>query len=167
MTTLDLFASPPSAPPARVTCWSMWQPFAGLVAAGLKTLETRLFPWPERARPYPSTLLICATAASDNRARDRFKAQLTAETWALCQHRSVALCLVDVVGCRPLRADDLLASWYWDPVEDAKSHPGKVRHAWELANVRRVKPFAVAGGQGFSKSMPMAEVEQLGGLTAP
>ena len=161
---IGLFAQP-SVPPSRVTLWSMWQPFAGLVAAGLKTLETRMFPWPVAARPYPSTLLICSTARADTEALKRFEAGIPpglrddTSLWL----DSAALALVDVTGCRPLMGHDYARSWYWDPEGDEREHPGKTRYAWTLGNLRRVRPFAVAGGQGFSRSMTAAEVEQLGG----
>ena len=154
---------PESAPaplPAMVTCLSLDQPYAGLVAARLKKLETRLFPWPENARPYPSPLLICATLKVDKavvaRLRDRiFRLTSTADE-PLFSARGVALAVVDVVGCRVLTADDEPLSWYWDPVADK----GKTRYAWTLANVRRVKPFAVKGRQGFAMAVPREVVEK-------
>ncbi len=158
--------------PEQVTCWSMHQPYAGLVACGLKTLETRLRPWPAKARPYPATLLICSSLVRDGQAFDahweRIKLRLMANapmvapsamtlradgsTW----RAGVALALVDVVGCHPLVAEDEPLSWYWEPAGDG----GQTRHAWELANLRRVAPLPVKGRQGFARTVPRADVEK-------
>lgn len=156
MTQLLLDNTPAPLPPT-VTCFSLDQPYAGLVAAGLKTLETRLRPWPEKARPYPSPLLICATMTRRPWKVIRELWRLPTEVAAgVCQSLGVALCLVDVVSCRVLTAEDEPRSWYWDPEEQRK---GIVRYAWELANVRRVAPFKVSGRQWFARSVPRQQVE--------
>lgn len=51
----------------------------------------------------------------------------------------MALAIVDVVGCRPLLPQDEPLSWFF----------AEGRFAWELANVRRVKPVKVRGQQGM------------------
>lgn len=157
---LLLDASTPAPMPPMVTCFSLHQPYAGLVAAGLKD-ETRLFPWPAKARPFPAPLLICSTMAPpDKAAASRVWASGTllfeeADLW----RRGVALAVVDIVGDRDLVEADMPRSWYWDPEGDARHAPGRVRRIWTVANVRRVQPFPVSGGQGFSKCVSRERVE--------
>lgn len=152
-------AATPAPLPSMVTCFSLHQPYAGLVAAGLKSLETRLFAWPAKARPYPAPLLICATMSPDLMARSTLckrapdEARFDLTLW----RNGVALCLVDVVGCRQLTAEDEPRSWFWDPAEAAR---GVTRWAWEIARVRRVAPFAVRGRQGFARSVPREQIEK-------
>lgn len=145
----------PAPLPPYVTAFSLHQPYAGLVAAGMKD-ETRMFPWPVKARPFPAPLLICSTAKVDREAMMRFSVHLPYETLLACEPRGVALAIVDVVGCRPLVEADLPRSWFWDPVGDK----GRTRYLWTIANVRRVAPFAVSGGQTFSKTVPREQIEK-------
>lgn len=142
--------------PERVTCFSLDQPYAGLVAAGLKTIETRLFKWPAKARPFPASLLICSTKKPNQAAFGRLwtRIQLDHQEDYDLWRNGVALCMVNVVGDRPLVADDEPRSWFWDPTEPA----GK-RRALLLEGVRRVKPFPVSGLQGFARSVPRDAVE--------
>ena len=146
--------------PERVTCLSLHQPYAGLVAWGAKPLETRPTRWPA-TRPFPHPILICASAKMDGVALARLYARIKATDpkgglWALCHVQGQALALVDVVGCRPLVAEDEPRSWFWDAEEAAG---GVVRWAYEIEQVRRVQPFPVSGLQGFGRSVPFALVE--------
>jgi hypothetical protein len=59
-----------------------------------------------------------------------------------CQPDGHARCIVDVIGCRPATPADSTAACY-------AIEPGAKLFAWELANVRQVKPFPVKGKQGF------------------
>lgn len=154
-----LLGAGPAPLPSMVTCFSLHQPYAGLVAAGLKTLETRLFAWPVKARPYPSPLLICSTQSADIMASATLRTRMPdAERFDLTLWRpGVALCVVDVVGCRPLTAEDEPRAWFWDPEEQRR---GVTRWAWDLVRVRRVAPFAVRGRQGFAKAVPREQVEK-------
>ena len=150
----------PAPLPAMVTCFSLDQPYAGLVAAGLKD-ETRLYPWPEKARPYPSPLLICSTVMRvhvHGSTVHRVNEWMRAEGTRFCElplSCGVALAVVDIVGCRELVEADLLRSWYWDPAGDR----GKPGYLWTTTHVRRVRPFRVKGMQGFAQKVPRDVVE--------
>lgn len=143
------FPADPNTLPAK----SLHQPYASLVAAGLKTLETR-----KTRIHYRGPLVICSTLKVDNEAMLRiFPYPSRADTTRMIRQRfdcydrrelGQALCVVDVVGCRPLVPEDEPRSWFY----------AEGRFAWELANVRRVKSFRVRGSQGFFR-VPKAALE--------
>lgn len=105
---------------------SVRQPWASLIAVGLKTIEVRSRPW-----QYRGQLVICATAG-----------QVTVEGedgQPLDLPWGVAVGVCDIVGCRPLTMDDAKASM----IDDLRPHLGK--WAWVLANAREVAPVRVKG----------------------
>lgn len=96
---------------------SIKQPWANLIADGRKTLEVRS--WKTKPR---ANVVICSSASP------------------VIYPAGFALCVVDIVGCRPMTRGD----------EDAACvsfAPGA--NVWVLANVRRINPFPVKGGLGF------------------
>lgn len=98
---------------------SLHQPWASLIAQGKKTIETRRW-----ATSYRGPLLICS---SGRPVIDGLPA-------------GKALCVVDLVGCRPMtRADEKAAC--------CDLYPGAF--AWVLDNRKRVQPFPVQGQQRF------------------
>lgn len=158
---LSLPTAPPTAYaplPELVTCFSLDQPYAGLVAAALKD-ETRLFRWPEKARPYPAPLLICSTKTPDKEARAKLFQRVPMDVagdaglWA----SGVALALVEVTACRVLAEADLPRSWFWAVSEAAD---GVTRYLWTIERVRRVAPFEVKGMQGFARRLPRRRVQE-------
>jgi len=101
---------------------SLKQPFASLIARGEKMIETRT--WPTK---YRGDVLICSSK--------RPKVE-PAAMYPLGQ----ALCIVRIANCRPMtRADEMAAC--------CKLYPGA--YAWELENIRPIKPFGVRGSLGF------------------
>lgn len=133
---------------------SLYQPYASLVAAGLKPIETR----PTRIH-YRGPLVICAAQKIDRDAEAAINDRLTpANCDALARldvstlgPLGVALALVDVVDCRPLMPEDEPLSWAYGPS----------RWAWMLENIRPLRPFPVRGHQGrfaVSKKMVMEAV---------
>jgi hypothetical protein len=95
---------------------SIKQPWASLIAAGIKTLEIRQWPTVHRG-----PLLICSSRRP-----------------VIDGHRhGEALCIVNVVGCRKMTRDDIpfacVKEMYFD------------HYAWILKNVRLIEPFAVMG----------------------
>lgn len=116
--------------PERVRVIALHRPYAGLVAAGIKTLETRGRPWPKAYGP--SWLAIYAAAKIDREATSRIGP--LAE-----QHVGPAqtlVCLVWVNGSRPLLPEDEAAACFYAPD----------RWAWELGEVVR-----------FARPVPLAE----------
>lgn len=88
--------------PPRVRLLSLWQPYAGLVLAGVKTLETRTWPWPYP----PGWLLIFATQALAEKAVRRIgpRAELHRKP------RGVVIGLVWIQGSRKMRPKDEAAA---------------------------------------------------------
>ncbi len=100
---------------------SLHQPWASLIADGFKTIETRHWP-----TSYRGPLLICSTQNPK----------------ILSYPLGMALCIVEVVGCRPMTsADENAASCAW--------YPGA--YAWLLEDIYKIEPFPVRGSQGFYK----------------
>ncbi len=132
---------------------SLHQPYASLVAAGLKPLETR-----KTRIHYRGDLVICSSLTKDypaiNAAIDRLADDMAGReklgAYFIDEPIGSALCVVTVVGCRPLVPEDEPRSWFYAPG----------RWAWELENVRRVRPFKVRGSQGFFP-VPRASLEFL------
>lgn len=105
------------------------QPHASRVADGTKTIETRT--WMTKHR---GPLLICAGGNVDWQAEEREGRSVSANL-----PRGVALCVVELLDCRPMRfEDEAAARCPWEPG----------RKAWVLGKVRPVKPFRVTGQLG-------------------
>jgi hypothetical protein len=95
---------------------SIKQPWASLIAAGVKTREIRQWPTDHRG-----PLLIVSSRRP-----------------VIDGHRhGAALCLVDVVGCRRMTRDDLPFACISDFYPDY--------YAWELGRVQLIEPFPVMG----------------------
>jgi hypothetical protein len=95
---------------------SIKQPWASLIAAGVKTLEIRQWPTVHRG-----PLLIVSSRRP-----------------VLEGHRlGQALCMVNVVDCRRMTRDDLpfacIPDFYFD------------HYAWVLRDVKLIEPFSVMG----------------------
>lgn len=139
---------------ARIKALSLWQPWATLMALGVKTVETRS--WSTR---YRGDLLICA--AKTRHTQDEF--------WALCNPairralealppgsdlpRGVALALVELVDVVPV--EQVAADPY------GNFQPG--RFAWVTRNLRPLpEPVPIVGRQGlFEVDLPAAVVERI------
>ena len=95
---------------------SIKQPWASLIAAGVKTLELRAWPTDHRG-----PLLICSS-------RRPF----------IEGHRhGAALCVVNVVDCRAMTPDDVPFAC----VDQFYAN----HYAWVLRDVRLVEPFSIVG----------------------
>jgi hypothetical protein len=95
---------------------SIKQPWASLIAAGVKTLELRAWPTDHRG-----PLLICSSRRP-----------------VLEGHRhGQALCIVDVVDCRPMTRQDVPFACVTEFYPD--------HYAWVLGNVQLIEPFPVTG----------------------
>jgi len=95
---------------------SIKQPWASLIASGVKTLEIRAWPTEHRG-----ALLICSSRRP-----------------VIEGHRhGQALCVVDVVDCRAMVRGDVPFACV------SEFYPG--HFSWVLGNVRLIKPFSVMG----------------------
>ena len=99
---------------------SLQQPWASMIARGEKTVETRRW-----STSYRGELLIASTK----------KPKL------LALPSGFALCVVDMIGCVPMRKEHEVGAC-------CPMYHGA--YAWILANIRPFRrPFAVRGSQGF------------------
>ncbi len=106
---------------------SVHQPWAALTAVGLKTIELRSW-----STTYRGQLLICASQKADtwdgaklHPEADEDRIERAAEMAG--RLRGVALCVVELVDCRPMKKGDAylacrpydpsLFSWVTDPSE--------------------------------------------------
>jgi len=97
----------------------MTQPHANRVRSGEKTIETRKW-----RTHYRGPLLICATK------------QKVYESGKLIEPRGVAICIVDMIDCRPMTEDDEVKACF--PLFDGA-------WAWMLNNLKIIEPFPVKG----------------------
>lgn len=104
------------------------QPWAGLILAGRKTIELRTW-----QTTYRGDLLLCAGAAVDPRGK----------RWGIEEPRGVTLAVVRLVTVR-LAADSDESAACFKPSDFAD-----VVYAWELENIRHVKPQKIRGQLGL------------------
>lgn len=117
---------------------TLWQPWAGLVAAGHKTIETRSW-----STSYRGLLVI---AAAKRRPR-RVDVQPTDGPSAgdLADLFGAALAVCELVDVRPLRPEDAgPGSASRLPVELVEG-----RFAWVLERIRLIPPVPIVGRQGL------------------
>lgn len=128
---------------------SLKQPWATWVALGFKTIETRT--WKTKHR---GELLICASKNVDKdavaEARDTGFPPYQEDEFP----RGVAVAVVNVVDCRPMRDDDAADAL-------CMNEPG--RFAWPLKDIRAIEPFPVKGSLSiFEVDMDMECVDCIG-----
>jgi len=107
---------------------SVKQPFASLIAVGEKTVE-----WRSRVWNYRGPVVICASKSPKWRTHGKepgSKAYLPT---------GAAICIVDMVDCRPMKRKDLAAACLED---EGSAVDG---YAWILENPREVEPVPVKG----------------------
>ncbi len=126
---------------------SVQQPWANMIASGLKTIETRKW-W----TPYRGDLLICSSKRP------------------AIEPAGAAICIVRLVDCRRLTPRDRDAAQCQDcpyagmPLEEwgramcCPDHPGVRFYAWVFENIRPIMPFPVRGQLGlFEVEVPRAD----------
>jgi len=107
---------------------SIRQPWASLIAIGKKTIETRT--WPTN---YRGKLLIVSSKIIDKNIPYRHFLELGLPL-------GKAIAIVELVDCRPMRKPDeirAMCNFYFG------------LYAWELENIKRIKPFSVKGKLGL------------------
>ena len=107
---------------------SIHQPYASLIAHGLKTIEVRTW-----RTHYRGPFVVCASAT---RASLRYTPPKHA---GLEYPLGVALAIVDLIDVREGKPEDRSAAF-----ADATG-----KFAWVLANPRRVAPVKIKGQQGW------------------
>lgn len=115
--TVGMQSRPGQTEPMIIKAISLHQPWASMIAQGHKTIETRY--WPTNHR---GDLLIVSTKKP--------------EIYGLLS--GFALCIVEVVDCRPMYVEDQT---------QARCPWKNGLWSWLLSNVRPVQPFRVRGHQ--------------------
>lgn len=120
---------------------SLHNPYAFLIAQGIKTVETR-----KRPTNIRGTVLICATKSiiSMDLVPDQWRGRGAAyikSQFALMELSSgMALCTADIVDCVPMTVGHEV---------EACCHLYSGAWAWMLDNIQRIEPFPVRGFQGW------------------
>jgi hypothetical protein len=95
---------------------SIKQPWASLIAAGIKTIEVRAWPTDHRG-----PLLICSSRRPVIPGH----------------HHGMALCIVNLVDCRPLKKEDVPFTCVGQFIP---------RHfGWMLGNPQLIQPISIVG----------------------
>lgn len=148
-----------------VRALSLWQPFASMVASGLKPIETRLQKTDVRGR-----FVVCATqkvappAIYDAALRRMADAGVDVAPYRPdVVVRGSALAIAKLTGCREMTPADEPLAWVHYLDEDT----GKPRWAWETdpAALKRLRPFHVSGGQRWFR-IPAVPLLAAGALDA-
>lgn len=113
---------------------SLKQPWADLVASGLKTIETRR--WKTN---YRGPLLICASKSIDHASFEGLRKFGKVFPRVPKLPRGVAVCLVDLKGCE-------LMNRYHEHAACCEAYSGA--WAWHIGNLRRlIAPLPEVKGQ--------------------
>ena len=127
---------------------TVWQPYASLIAKGLKHYETRLF-----KTEYRGPLLIHSGSRTmrwvlNNSAESALDVAIEAFGMEaiLDLPRGSAICIVDLVDCIEM-TPELIAEQ--DPTELAVGDWKPGRYAWKLENPREMEPMKLRGWQGL------------------
>lgn len=112
-------------------------PWAWFISIGRKSLEIR-----KQRTSHRGPLLICAGLQASSTIDAAILAYVTGDQLdaALAAPRGVALCVVDVIDCRPATPEDAAA---------ACVAPADGTWAWVLSDPRPVEQQRVTGKQGF------------------
>jgi len=106
---------------------SVKQPWAGYIACGSKTIETRT--WETK---YRGLVLICASQKPEKFGPEYFHPEVTKIT-------GKALCVAEIVDCVPLEKKHEEKAF-------CRAYDG---YAWMLENIRPIAPFPVKGQLGL------------------
>jgi ASCH domain len=135
--------------PDEVLCLALDQPYADLVIDGVKTLETRTWPWPYQ----PSWLAVYATKKAPERlTMIRLRERLVRRSMV----QGAILGIVWVTGSRAMAPEDAEAACY-------AHEPGRV--AWPLARPHRfVRPDQTHLARGPQKFVRIPRSVVVAGL---
>lgn len=134
---------------------SLWQPWASLVAAGVKMHETRHWP-----TSYRGPIAICAAKTVDTAgAPYELCRAVLGRHWETRELRGAVLAVATLDACLHTERMDLAALTSAD--RDAGNFlPG--RFAWRLTDVRRFRtPVPITGRQGLFNWQVPARLDEL------
>ena len=147
--------------PQEVRALSLWQPWATLIADGLKRYETRRW-----GTSYRGPLLIHAAKRADSQFADELWLDKLLITEPLTMPAGVIVAVADLVNVH--YTGGLLPAYSIGALEQRVGDFGPGRRAWELAAIRKLAhPVKAQGHQGLWTPAPHiveAVVEQVGAL---
>lgn len=126
---------------------TLWQPWAWLIAEGLKQYETR--GWATKCRG-PLAIHAALRKPKVEECSDEILVALRSihprtSAALLSLDRGAVVCIVDLVECIPVeRLDQIDIS-----IDRAFGNFSTGRYAWKLANVRKFNPIPAKGAQGL------------------
>lgn len=135
---------------------SLWQPWASLVAAGVKRHETRHW---ETA--YRGPIAIQAAKTLDLAgAPDQLCEAVSGRFWAKDLPRGVVVAIAELTACEPAeRVADHIT-----PADAIAGNFARGRFAWRLEHIRRVlQPIPIVGRQGLFNWTPDEDLAALCG----
>ena len=135
----------------KIKALSLWQPWASLIAVGAKKYETRSW-----STSYRGPLLICAAkkiiklpfvGSWEFRQAARKALKIEGGQSFPQNHHGMAIAIVDLTNC--IRTEMFKRGHEEFLREAVLGDFSSGRYAWELENVRAIKPFPVKGRQGL------------------
>ena len=123
----------------RIRAISLWQPWAGAMALGIKKQETRS--WITKVR---GEVVICSTKKSVPKDLYPFSYGAFSDSFGVMDLKGYALCIVEIYDCIQINGSNKPtgSEFHWGDYTDG-------RYAWMTRNLRRIKPVPIKGGQGF------------------
>jgi len=124
------------------------QPWASLILSGIKTIELRT--WKTN---YRGPVIICSSA--NKKHESGVLLGLSTKPLQVAP-ASTALCIVDIIDCRPATPEDRIA---------ACCEPSSKEFAWLISKPQKITQFQVKGSLGlFNLDLPV--IRRFGGFIA-
>jgi len=127
----------------KIRAISLWQPWAGGIALGIKQIETRS--WPTKVR---GDVVICSAKKKVDAGFYPLN-YLAVHSYFeddkdLLELKGYALCIVEIFDCIQIDDSNKMAGteYLWGDYTDG-------RYAWMTRNLRLIEPTPIKGGQGF------------------
>lgn len=129
----------------QLTCITLWQPWASLIAQGMKQYETRSWATSHRGR-----LGIHAAKAKNSKAEKAAIAYFQSQGLSTIPFGSL-ICIVDLTACICIGEDFISKQ---SEFEIGAGDWSIGRYAWKLENVRVLsEPIPITGKQGLWRTV--------------
>jgi hypothetical protein len=138
---------------------SLWQPWASLIAVGVKKIETRHW-----HTPYKGPIAIHAAKKLEKHFGDEL-AELCEDEfgghWMVDLPRGAFVATANLVACEPMLYDYFIEDSYPGRNEFICGNWQKGRFAWLLDDIRAIDPVPFRGLQGlFNASLQLPQTGQ-------
>ena len=132
---------------------TLHQPWASLIAAGYKQVETRSWPTTYRGpivihagRTSPAEGMTAVDDALRAVSGQLLGTRVIDDLWRTVYPLGCIVAVADIVDCVRMTEETIAEA---GPLERALGDWRVDRYAWELANVRPIEPIVVRGAQGI------------------